>query len=334
MVYSFVTSSRINITILLSSPQIRTISFSDLRTRPLSSTATSPLQKLGYLAHYSCPTISAVRGQRLAFKHDNRLQTMSSSLFPELKGFSSGPITDQSLTQFISRLQMRIDSRRDGYRGHVEYQAVSHPSGGFSSMAVFADRNQKYAVKSPEGKTYQRKKLANGAAAEVTIKLLEAGMKPPIYQEAGGESITQVLPLFDHARLAKLEQITKNRFQDRTLALRAMRHSSMGTLNHDALAFLGDATIGSLMAQRIYLTAPNATCMSLSLARGQLVENEEFERLAGQIGMTDLLEVGGGMSRSMVQGKMVADMFEAVIAVLKLEGGDEAVLTFWDSCHS
>ena len=256
-----------------------------------------------------------------------------SSLVPERESFSICPITDPALTQFISRLQMRIDSRRDGYRGHVEYQAVLHPSGGFSSRAVFADRDRKYAVKSPEGKTYQRKKLADGAAAEVAIKLLEAGMKPPIYQEATGESSTQALSPFDNIRLQKLEQITQHRFQDKTLALRAMRHSSVGTLNHDALAFLGDATIGSLIAHRLYLAAPNATSMNLSLARGQLVENEEFERLADHIGMTDLLEVGGGMSRSMVRGKMVADMFEAVIAVLKLEGGDEAVLTFWDSCH-
>ncbi|KAL9120983.1 MAG: hypothetical protein Q9187_002458 [Circinaria calcarea] len=252
---------------------------------------------------------------------------------PGLNGLSLGPINDPELTQFISELKMRIDSRRDGYRGPVEYQAVSHSSGGFSSRAVFADRAQKYAVKSPEGKTYQRKKFADGAAAEVAVRLLEAGIKPPIYQEVTKESTTQVLSPFDHARLEKLEQITKHHFQDSTLALRALRHSSVGILNHDALAFLGDATIGSLIAHRLYLATPNVTSMDLSLSRGHLVENEEFEQLANRIGMTDLLEVGGGMSRSVVRGKMVADMFEAVIAVLKLEGGDEAVLKFWDGCH-
>ena len=246
---------------------------------------------------------------------------------------SLGPINDPTLTHHISLLQMLIDSRRGGYKGHVEYQEVSHPSGGFSGRVIFADQDQKYAVKSPEGRIYQRKKLAHGAAAEVAIKLLDAGMKPPIYQEVVEELSTQALSLFDHDRLVNLERITQHHFQDRTLALRAMRHSSAGPLNHDALAFLGDATIGSLVALKLYLTASNATSMSLTHARGQLVENEEFERLANQIELTDLLEVGGGMSRSMVRGKMVADMFEAVIAVLKLEGGDEAVLTFWDSCH-
>lgn len=243
------------------------------------------------------------------------------------------PINDPTLTDFISQLQIRIDSRRDGYRAPVKYQAISHPLGGFSGSVILADQAQKYAVKSPEGKTYQRKRLAMGAAAQVAIMLLEAGMKPPTYREVTGESTTQALSSSDHARLEKLEQITKHHFQDSTLALRALKHSSVGTPNYDALAFLGDATIGSLIAHRLYLAAPNVTSMHLSLTRGQLVENEAFEHLADQIGMTDLLEVGGGMSRSMVRGKMVADMFEAVIAVLKLEGGDEAVLKFWDSCH-
>lgn len=134
---------------------------------------------------------------------------------------------------------------------------------------------------------------------------------------------------FDLDRLCRLERMTGHTFANKSLALRALRHSSASVDNHDALAFLGDATIGYLMAMQVYKAQPEAKKGDLSMRRSDMVRNKYFEDTANRIGMTQLLEIGSGMGRDKVEGKMVADMFEAVIGVLILEGDADAVLKFW-----
>ena len=199
--------------------------------------------------------------------------------------------------------------------------------GGFVGDVILTNNSTKYLVKSPNGKVYTQKKIAKQAIAEVALHLIESDKMPPLLQEQKLEPTA----LSDNARLERLAELTGHVFQNPVLALRAMRHASAGSLNNEALAFLGDACIGYRTAQRAYASNPNASARELHLAR-QMVENENFERISNRVGLTELLEVGNGMNRSLVRGKMVADMFEAIIAVLDLEGGKEAVLRFWDRC--
>ena len=256
------------------------------------------------------------------------------SLVRNLGGLSLTLIDDSSLPQFNSLFKNHLETRLSGYQGGVKSNPSPHPSGGFISSVAFEDYNKThYLVQTPRGTKYQNMKQANGAASKVAYEMLKAGQKPPLASSVvqTGETISTTTA--DDHRIKKLEMIIKRVIQDRELALRALRHSSAGLNNHDALAFLGDAIIGYLMALEAFTTAPNASVQDLHYTRSRQVENEEFQRIAHEIGLAELLEVGGGTNGSMTGKKMVADMFEAVIAVLWFEGGEEAVLKFWRSCH-
>ena len=258
------------------------------------------------------------------------IPSMASSIIDQFRNVS---LVESAGEDFVSALNCRLSARGGGYRGYATYSITAHAIKGFIGSVSFTDRtNNTYLVKLPAGETYPQKKLAKQAVAEVAFKLLEAGTRPPIFQSETEELSLQRLASLDDARIKDLSEITGHTFKDRALALRALRHSSAGALNNDALAFLGDASIGYILAQRVYRAFPDAGKGKLTFERGKMVENELFERLSNKIGMTELLEVGPGMDRSRVCGKMVADMFEAVIAVLDLEGGREAVLKFWDRC--
>ena len=136
----------------------------------------------------------------------------------------------------------------------------------------------------------------------------------------------------DDYRIKKLESIIKYNIEDRELALRALRHSPVGFNYHDALAFPGDAVVGYLMALEAYTTAPTASVQDLYYTRGRSWENEEFQeefqRITHKIGLAELLEVRDGINGPTTGKKMIADIYEAVIAVLWLECRKEAVLRF------
>lgn len=255
------------------------------------------------------------------------------SLTRTLASLSLTLIDDSTLPQFNSLFKNHLEARFSPYRGGAVYKPSNHPSGGFISSVDFKDYEHHYLVKSPDGKKFQNMKQANGAASQVAYEMLKAGQKPPLASSEVQTGKTVSTTTADDFRIQKLEMIIKHDIEDRELALRALRHSSAGLNNHDALAFLGDAIIGYLMALEAYTAAPDGSVQHLHYARGRLVENEEFQRIAHEIGLAELLEVGGGTNGPMTGKKMVADMFEAIIAVLWLEGGEEAVLRFWRSCH-
>jgi len=137
----------------------------------------------------------------------------------------------------------------------------------------------------------------------------------------------------------QLEEITAHRFKDRARLERALTHASVQDArkgNYERLEFLGDRVLGLVIAEMICLIFPHASEGELSVRLNALVNAEVCARIAQQIGLPDMIHMG--LEMKSLEGRrlsnMYADVVEALIAVIYLDGGLAAVRPFihryWD----
>jgi len=111
----------------------------------------------------------------------------------------------------------------------------------------------------------------------------------------------------------------------------ALTHPSReGETNYQRLEFLGDRVLGLAVGRLLYDAFPAEKEGELSRRQASLVRRDALAgialklKLAPLIRMTETAERGGGRSNPSI----LADILEALIAVLYLEGGLEAVEVF------
>jgi len=117
-------------------------------------------------------------------------------------------------------------------------------------------------------------------------------------------------------------------FRDPVLCLQALTHRSYanehpGELDNEALAFLGDAVLGLVVAEHLWTTAPNPIVGVLTPGRAEVVSGANLARWAERLGLGPLLRLGRGEQRTGGQAKesVLATALEAVLGVVYLEGG-------------
>ena len=138
-------------------------------------------------------------------------------------------------------------------------------------------------------------------------------------------------PRSDADLSAALEAITGFAFADSGLLRRALTHASAGEgKDYQRLEFLGDRVLGLVVAQMVFEANPRAPEGELSLRLNALVNAETLAGIADEIGLSGLI-VAGSELRTLTGRKRVnlrADVMEALIAALYLEGGLEAAQRF------
>jgi ribonuclease-3 len=129
-----------------------------------------------------------------------------------------------------------------------------------------------------------------------------------------------------------LEIALGHRFRDEALLARALTHSSYANEHpplspQDALAFLGDAALGLVVAEQVWRESPDATVGALSPARAALVSGANLARWAAALGIGPLLRLGRGEDQTGGRGResILATTLEAVLAVVYLEAGIDGV---------
>jgi ribonuclease III len=120
-------------------------------------------------------------------------------------------------------------------------------------------------------------------------------------------------------------------FRDAALLEEALTHSSYanehpGTRDNGALAFLGDAVLGLVVGEHLWRLHPGASEGTLTPKRAELVSGSNLARWAAEIELGTVLRVGRGEAQTGGREKesVLATAFEAVLAVIYLEGGLEA----------
>ena len=111
------------------------------------------------------------------------------------------------------------------------------------------------------------------------------------------------------------------RFTNEDLLEQALTHRSAGGFNNERLEFLGDAILGFVIANELFVHFKDASEGQLSRLRASLVKRDTLAKLARQFALGDYLKLGPGELRSGGQARasILADALEAILAAIYLD---------------
>ena len=131
-----------------------------------------------------------------------------------------------------------------------------------------------------------------------------------------------------------LETTLGHRFADPRLILRALTHASYAhehppEADQEPLAFVGDAALGLVVAERLLATLPTAAVGVLTPDRAELVSGANLARWAAALDLGPLLRLGRGEDQSggRERESILATTLEAVLGAVYLERGLDGVRT-------
>ncbi|MGH1404084.1 MAG: ribonuclease III [Alphaproteobacteria bacterium] len=126
--------------------------------------------------------------------------------------------------------------------------------------------------------------------------------------------------------LEKLQDKIGYQFKDIELLETALTHSSTGKdKNYERLEFLGDRVLGLVIASLLFNKFPDEKEGDMAKRLASLVQGQTLAELSGQINLGDFIvfseseAAAGGAENEHI----LADVFEAVIGAIYLDGGFE-----------
>ena len=101
--------------------------------------------------------------------------------------------------------------------------------------------------------------------------------------------------------------------------------------NNERLEFLGDSVLGMIIAGYLYTVLPKTDEGVLSALRSKIVEGSSCILFTEKLGLIDYLMLGKGERRngSRGRGSIMADLFEALMGAIYLDGGLAATSHFF-----
>lgn len=116
--------------------------------------------------------------------------------------------------------------------------------------------------------------------------------------------------------------------QDEGLWRQALTHRSYANehlpeRDNEALAFLGDAVLGLVVAEHLWTAAPEASVGVLTPGRAEIVSGASLARWAERLDLGAHLRLGRGEQQTGGHAKesVLATALEALLGVVYLEGG-------------
>ncbi|HUP86365.1 MAG TPA: ribonuclease III [Acidimicrobiales bacterium] len=117
-------------------------------------------------------------------------------------------------------------------------------------------------------------------------------------------------------------------FDNASLLQRSLAHRSWcaetgGAVSNERLEFLGDAVLGLVVTDHLFLTYPDLPEGELAKVRASLVNSEALAEVAAALDLGSYLLLGKGEAASGGREKpsILADAMEAVIGAVYLDGG-------------
>lgn len=111
------------------------------------------------------------------------------------------------------------------------------------------------------------------------------------------------------------------KFQDQNLLATALTHRSVGKANNERLEYLGDAMLGFIIAEALFLRFPQLPEGHLTRLRASLVRQETLAQLARAIDLGDFLKLGTGEIKSggWRRDSTLSNALEAIIGAVYLD---------------
>ena len=137
-------------------------------------------------------------------------------------------------------------------------------------------------------------------------------------------------------RAPEIESKIGYTFKDSSYLALAFVHRSFVNENRDVtehnerLEFLGDSILGLLIAEYLYRYLPTTPEGELSYLRSRLVEAGSCFKYVQKLNVEELLLLGKGERKNDGRGResILADLFEAIIGAIYLDGGLGAARQF------
>ncbi|QMU56164.1 MAG: ribonuclease III [Candidatus Mycalebacterium zealandia] len=110
---------------------------------------------------------------------------------------------------------------------------------------------------------------------------------------------------------------------------RSYRNEKGGNVDNQRLEFLGDSVVGCVAAEDLWKIFPEADEGELSVKRSSIVSGENLAGYARALGLGECMLLGKGEEKSGRERESnLADVFEAVVGAIFLDGGYETARKF------
>ncbi|MEM6674964.1 MAG: ribonuclease III [Planctomycetota bacterium] len=121
-----------------------------------------------------------------------------------------------------------------------------------------------------------------------------------------------------------------HRFSDAGLATLALTHASAGISDgrgrrdNERLEFLGDAVLDLVIAETLFADRARYPEGALTEMKAQVVSRQALAVAAQRLGLADHARLGRGLERGALSRSVLANLYEAVIGAVYLDGGPDA----------
>ncbi len=123
-----------------------------------------------------------------------------------------------------------------------------------------------------------------------------------------------------------IEKIIRYTFENKSLLVQAFIHPSFGHLNgmldNDRMEFLGDAILDEIVSKFIYESYPNLDAGDLTKLRSTIVSAQGLKPIVRRMDLLRFLQIPEGSDViTRTAKKIEADLFEAVLGAIYIDGG-------------
>lgn len=99
--------------------------------------------------------------------------------------------------------------------------------------------------------------------------------------------------------------------------------------SNERLEFLGDAILGAIVCELLYLKFPESLEGELTRIKSVVVSRRTCAKISERLGFEEFLILGKGMgSQEQTPSSVLADVFESLVGAIYLDGGMEAAKRF------
>lgn len=143
---------------------------------------------------------------------------------------------------------------------------------------------------------------------------------------------TGSFPPSDRTALDDCQEAIRYRFRDATLLRAALTHTSGANTrlgSNERLEFLGDSVLGLVTCETLFERFPDYQEGEMTMVKSVVVSRKTCAKFSLDLGLDEYLILGKGMTYLRdVPHNVLADVFEALVAAVFLDGGWEAARAF------
>lgn len=137
---------------------------------------------------------------------------------------------------------------------------------------------------------------------------------------------------FSDSEIEELQDRLGYEFDDRTYLKRALTHSSLshrGLPHNERLEFLGDSILETVVCEHLFYKFPEQPEGHLSELRSVVVSASSLYKIASKLELETYCRASRGIKQQdTIPDSIIANMVEAVIAAIYLDGGMEEARDF------